>query len=176
MRENHFVVHMHGLPGTSLDKSMAGGERVTRLIRGDPELSRQVRSLALEAGRAELGEDTTGVETSEIEVDLWSAKGKDAAQLQRRLNQTLRTQCAGFSFEVMTFLTERIKETLSGSNAAVAVKVYGDEPGPRWIRPAVDIARVLSESGVPGKAGVRERPDEPQTGVPGLVVRSGPLG
>jgi CzcA family heavy metal efflux pump len=183
LRENHFVVHMRGLPGTSLEKSVAGAERITQLIRGDPELSRQVRSLALEAGRAELGEDTTGVEMSEIEVDLWSARGKDAAQLQRQLNETLSTQCAGFSFEVLPFLKERINETLSGTTATVAIKIFGnqletlDEAAQRIAQSLGAIRVKRTSTGSDGKRTTQEVPAfvniliEPQTGVPELVVR-----
>jgi CzcA family heavy metal efflux pump len=183
LRENHFVVHMRGLPGTSLDESMAGGDRVTRLVRGDPELSKQVRSLAHQAGRAELGEDTTGVEMSEIEVDLWSPKGKDAARMQKQLSQALGTNCAGFSFEVMPFLKERINETLSGTSAAVAVKVYGDrlealDDAAQRIAQALGAVRVKRRArGPDGKPRAEEVPAfvnvlvEPQTGAPELVVR-----
>src|SRR5207248_3902920 len=86
LRENHFVVHMRGLPGMSLAQSLRGGERAARLIRTDRLLCEQVRSIAQQAGRAELGEDTTGVEYSEIEVDLRSAAARDAQQVQKQLN------------------------------------------------------------------------------------------
>ena len=183
LRENHFVVHMRGLPGTSLDESIAGGGRVTGLIRDDAALSRQVRSIAQEAGRAELGEDTAGVETSEIEVDLWSAKGKDAARLQKQLNQTLSTNCAGFSFEVLPFLKERINETLSGTNAAVAVKVYGsrlealDEAAQRIAQALGGIRVKQAAKGPDGRSVTQDVAAfvnilvEPQTGAPELVVR-----
>src|SRR5262249_34336325 len=75
---------------------------------------------------------------------------------------------AGFSFEAMPFLTERIKETLSGSTAAVAVKVYGDDLD-ALDRVAQDLARVLNA--VRGSANVRV---EPQTGSPALVIRARP--
>jgi CzcA family heavy metal efflux pump len=183
LRENHFVVHMRGLPGTSLQHSMAGGNRVTQLIRGDPDLSKQVRSLAQEAGRAELGEDTTGVETGEIEVDLWSASGKDAARLQKQLNQTLTQGCVGFSFEVLPFLKERINETLSGTGAAVAIKVYGDrldllDEAAQRIARALGTIHVKRTTKAPdGNTALQEVSAfmnilvEPQTGAPELVVR-----
>src|SRR5207302_5971348 len=76
-----------------------------------------------------------------------------------------RESFPGFTFEPMPFLTERIKEIISGTPAAVAIKVYGDDLS------AVDqtaemIARVLAT--VPGNMNVRP---EAQTGVPELVVR-----
>jgi CzcA family heavy metal efflux pump len=171
LRENHFVVHMRGLPGMSLAQSLWGGERVALLIRSDAMLREQVRSIAQEAGRAELGEDTAGVEYSELEVDLRSAAAQDAQQVQRRLNDVLGHQAAGFSFEVLPFLKERINETLSGTGAQVAVKLYGDNLD-AIDSAAQNVARALAEikgrDGQPAAANVLV---EPQVGAPELVVR-----
>src|SRR5262249_53897204 len=54
LRENHFVVHMRGLPGTSLRQSLDSGTAVTRALRANEG----VLSVAQQVGRAELGEDT----------------------------------------------------------------------------------------------------------------------
>ena len=43
---------------------------------------------------------------------------------------------------MLPFLSERIKETLSGTGAALVVKVYGDDL-PALDRAAQDVARVL---------------------------------
>jgi CzcA family heavy metal efflux pump len=163
LREKHFVVHMRGLPGTSLSESMTAGRRITRILEDHPA----VRSVAQQTGRAELGEDTEGVEYSELEVDLKPTESEDVASIQRQLQKTL-DGVPGYSFEVMTFLSERIKETLSGTSAAVAVKVYGDDFA------AIDstaegIARILNS--IPGHLNVRI---EPQTGSPELIVRVRP--
>jgi CzcA family heavy metal efflux pump len=160
LREDHFVVHMRGVPGTSLGQSMASGRQATRALRRLPE----VRSVAQQAGRTELGEDTWGVDYSELEVDLRPLEAEEAEEVQRAINDVLKDQ-AGFSFEVLPFLTERIKETLSGSAAAVAVKIYGDDLE-ALDQAAQDIARVLEA--VPGQADVRP---ESQTGAPELVIR-----
>jgi CzcA family heavy metal efflux pump len=165
LRENHFVVHVRGLPGTSLPQTMAAGGRLTRVMRDIPE----VRSVVQQAGRAELGEDTWGVEYSEFEVDLQRLGAEDAEKVERTLKNTLKENVAGTSQpEVLSFLSERIQETLSGTTAPVAVKVYGDDLA-AIDRAADDIARALA--GVPGSANVH--PD-PQTGVPELVIRVRP--
>src|SRR5262249_25565093 len=54
LRESHFVVHMRGLPGTSLQQSLATGSQVIAALHQVPG----VRSAVQQAGRAELGEDT----------------------------------------------------------------------------------------------------------------------
>jgi len=164
LRENHFVVHMRGLPGTSLPQSIASGNQVTKLLREMPA----VRSVAQQAGRAELGEDTWGVEYSELEVDLERLGAEDAEQVERQIKRRLGEEFAGYNFEVLPFLSERIKETLSGSTAAIAVKVYGNDLE-SLDRAAQDIALVLSR--IRGNANVRS---EQQTGAPELVIRPRP--
>jgi Cu/Ag efflux pump CusA len=80
----------------------------------------------------------------------------------------LRDKFPGFSFEVFSFLSERIQETISGSIAPVAVKVYGDDLG-ELDRAARDIAEAIGD--VPGADNVRP---EPQTGQPEVVIRVRP--
>jgi CzcA family heavy metal efflux pump len=167
LRENHFVLHMRGLPGTSLPQSLTTGGQVTRSLHEIPE----VRTVAQQVGRAELGEDTAGVEYSEFEVDFPRLRAADVAKVDRQVKTLLNDQFAGYFFEVMPFLTERIKETMSGSSASVAVKLYGDDLG-SLDRAAQMVARVLN--GVPGRDGQPAAVNvlaEPQVGVPELVVR-----
>ena len=163
LKENHFVVHMRGLPGTSLQQSLASGGQVTKALRQNPA----VRSVAQAAGRAELGEDTWGVEYSEFEVDLNQLDPEEYEQFETFLRSSLADR-AGYTFEMLPFLSERIKETLSGTTATMAIKVIGDDFG-SLDRTADEVARVLE--GVPGHADVRV---EAQTGSPELVVRIRP--
>jgi CzcA family heavy metal efflux pump len=163
LKENHFVVHMRGLPGTSLEQSLASGGQVARVLRQNPA----VRSVAQAAGRAELGEDVWGVEYSEIEVDLNRLDAEEYERIEHFLRASLAER-AGYSFEVMPFLSERIKETLSGQTAALVVKVYGDDLE-AVDRSAEEVARLLE--GIRGSADVRV---EAQTGTPELVVRIRP--
>jgi CzcA family heavy metal efflux pump len=168
LRESHFVIHMRGLPGTSLQQSLAAGSQVIAALHQFPG----VRVATLQAGRAELGEDTWGVEYSEIEVDLHGLSGAEVVRLQREVQAALTDRYdRSYFFEVMPFLTERIKETISGSQASVAVKIYGDD-FTALDRAAAQIARVLNS--VPGKDGKSAAVNvlvEPQVGAPELVVR-----
>src|SRR5207249_1117608 len=137
LRENHVVVHMRGIPGTSLQQSMATGKSITEELLKHPA----VLSVAQQTGRAELGEDTWGVEYTELEVDFRRLNAEELEGAQRHVRRVLR-DVPGFSFEVMPFLTERIKETLSGTTGAVAVKIYGDDLEV-IDRAALDVARAL---------------------------------
>jgi CzcA family heavy metal efflux pump len=160
LRENHFVVHMRGMPGTSLPQSLTTGRQVTEALKAIPG----VRSVAQQVGRAELGEDTWGVEYSELEVDLKRLAAEDAEQVERAIREKLQ-DVAGYSFEVLPFLTERIKETLSGSTAAVAVKVFNDDLD------SLDQASQAVAAALAKVQGALEVRPEPQTGAPELVVR-----
>jgi CzcA family heavy metal efflux pump len=163
LRENHFVIHMRGLPGTSLPQSMASGNQLTQALFQMPA----VRSIAQEAGRAELGEDTWGVDYNELEVDLEPLASEDIRQVEWQI-RNLQKDFAGFSLEPMPFLTERIKETLSGSTGSITVKVYGEDLE-RLDQSARDIAGVLSSV----KGSIYVRPEQ-QTGAPELVARIRP--
>jgi CzcA family heavy metal efflux pump len=163
LRENHFVVHMRGLPGTSAHQSLAMGERVAESLREIPA----VRSVTQQVGRAELGEDTWGVEYSELEVDLKPMGAEELDKVERDIRTRLQ-DFAGFSFEVMPFLSERIKETLTGMPAPVVVKVYHDDPV-ALDRAAQAIAATLGR--VPGASEWRA---EVQTGAPEIAVRIRP--
>jgi CzcA family heavy metal efflux pump len=164
LRESHYVIHMQGVPGTSLPESLAAGRAVTAELLKHPA----VRSVSQQAGRAELGEDTWGVEYSELEVDFRPVVAEDAEQIEREVKAMLQEKFPGFHFSVFSFLSERINETISGSIAPVAVKVYGDDLA-AVDRAAEQVARTLQA--VPGSENVRP---EPQTGQPELVIRIRP--
>lgn len=164
LRENHLIVHMQGLPGTSLRQSIATGSAVTRDLHQEPA----VRGVCQLAGRTELGEDTWGVEYSEFEVPLQSVGDRDIEEVQKSIRARLNKRFPGFAFNVFTFLSECIHDSLFGSVAPVAVKVYGNDLA-AMDRAAEDIARVLADV----RGSVNARP-EPQTGQPELVIRIRP--
>lgn len=121
LREGHFIVHMTALPGTSLAESERLGKFVSRKLLRDPD----VRSVAQQIGRAELGIDTDGVNYSEIHVDLNPLGGSEEVRAESRVREIL-SQFPGASFEVNTFLTERMEEVSSGARAQVVIRVFGD--------------------------------------------------
>jgi CzcA family heavy metal efflux pump len=162
LKEGHFVVHLSAVPGTSLEQSLEIGERIGDAVLKLP----MVRSIAQRAGRAEQSsEDTWGPHYSEFEVDL---KPGSSAQEAERTEGDLRRTLAGFvgvNSSVMTFLTERIEETLSGYTAAVVVNVFGDDLDV-LDRKAQEIARVLDE--VRGATDVQV---QSPPGLPQLTIR-----
>jgi CzcA family heavy metal efflux pump len=147
LREGHYIVHMQSVPGSSLEDSLRIGREVAAALLKLPF----VRSVAQRVGRAELSEDTWGPHYSEIEVDLKPVGGSQEEEDLGTIRHTL-TQLSGVSFSVMTFLSERIQETISGYTASTVVDIYGNDLD-QLDQEASQIARVLS--GVPGATDVQ---------------------
>ena len=161
LKEGHFVVHMSAVPGTSIEELLRVGAHIAEALRQLPE----VRSIAQRAGRAEESEDTWGPHYSELEVDLKSGlSGDDAEKAQSDIRRTF-AGFVGVSAAVMTFLTERIEETLSGYTAAVVVNVFGNDLD-LLDHKAQEIAQALNEIRGATDVQVQSPP-----GLPQLTIR-----
>jgi Cu/Ag efflux pump CusA len=122
-REGHFVIQVSSsIPGTSLDEMLNVGKRISAEILALP----YVASVEQQVGRAELGEDTWGPHRSEFHVELKPDSSVDQGAAQDTLRAILE-HYPGLQSEVVTFLGDRISESLSGETAQVAVKVFGDD-------------------------------------------------
>ena len=147
-REGHFVLAAQGPPGASLDVMGDYGRRITRellAIDGIAAVEQQV-------GRAEGGEDTWGTDKSEFHVELKPGlSGHAQDEIQGRIHEVLESY-PGLATEVLTFLGDRIGESLSGETAALAIGVYGGDLD-TLDATAARIAAVLES--VPGAVDVR---------------------
>jgi CzcA family heavy metal efflux pump len=164
LQEDSFIVHMNGVPGTSIPESMRVGKIVTAALLREPEIV----SVAQRNGRAVLGDDWMGPQQSEFDVTIKPRDGEDVEDVQEKIRGTL-ARFPGFDFSSNSFLTERIEETLSGETADVVVRVFGrdldvlDRAGDkiarvlRRIRGGVDV-RVVAPGGMPQMV-VRLRPN-----------------
>ncbi len=122
-REGHFVVQMSSsITGTSLEEMLAAGKRISADVLALP----YVQSIEQQVGRAELGEDTWGPHRSEFHVELKADSTVDQNEAQQHLRSILE-RYPGVQSEVVTFLGDRISESLSGETAQVAVKIFGDD-------------------------------------------------
>src|SRR5450759_5007476 len=111
---------MIGLPGTSLEQSMAVGKTVQeRLLRVSG-----VVSVAQRAGRAELADEVSGPESSEFDVTLKT--GAAVAGAVDRMRKSLEG-VPGFIFGVSQFFRERLEEVTGGEPAPVAVSISGSD-------------------------------------------------
>jgi Cu/Ag efflux pump CusA len=122
-REGHFVIGVKGSPGMSLEESLRIGKRLSELMLANEHIA----TVEQQVGRAEAGEDTWGPNQSEFHVELKA--GTTPAQeveTQAALREMLG-DFPGIQSEVLTFLGDRIGETLSGETAQVVVGVFGDD-------------------------------------------------
>ena len=122
-REGHFVVGMKARPGMSLEESLRTG----KLLSDKMLANEHIATVEQQIGRAEQGEDTFGPERSEFHVDLkHGTTPAEEVETQAFLRDLLK-DFPGVQSEVMTFLGDRIGETISGETAAVVVNVYGED-------------------------------------------------
>ena len=122
-REGHFVMQVSSsITGTSLDEMLEIGRRISADVLKLP----YVQSIEQQVGRAELSEDTWGPHRSEFHVELKPDATVNQSAAQEELRGILE-KYAGVQSEVVTFLGDRISESLNGETAQVAVKVFGDD-------------------------------------------------
>ncbi len=122
-REGHFVLQVSSaVTGTSLETMLDMGKRISAEVLALP----YVQSIEQQVGRAELGEDTWGPHRSEFHVELKENSKVDQHDAEEELRKILAGY-PGLQSEVVTFLGDRISESLSGETAQVAVKVFGDD-------------------------------------------------
>lgn len=120
-QEGTLTISVVSVPGTSLDESDAIGQRVERRLLDHPA----VVSTARRTGRAELDEHAQGVNASEIDARLdLSAHELDDVMAD------VRDALAGLPGTAVTVgqpIGHRIDHMLSGTRAAIAVKLFGPE-------------------------------------------------
>ncbi|HVH84825.1 MAG TPA: efflux RND transporter permease subunit, partial [Steroidobacteraceae bacterium] len=122
-REGHFVMQVSSsITGTSLEQMAELGKRVSAEVLAAP----YVQTIEQQIGRAELSEDTWGPHRSEFHVELKPDAPVDQQAAQEELRGIL-ARYPGIQSEVVTFLGDRISESLSGETAQVAIKVCGDD-------------------------------------------------
>jgi Cu/Ag efflux pump CusA len=162
-RERHYVVQLNGPVGASMPWMRDVGARISKEILAIPEVATAEQQI----GRAEAAEDTWPPSRSEFHVRLKpvGGAGEDHALAAIRAVLARYPMMRG---EVVTFLGDRISESLSGETAKVAINVYGPDLD-ALDRAAADIARVVGT--VPGAADVQVKS---QPGAPTLEIALDP--
>jgi CzcA family heavy metal efflux pump len=146
-REGHYVLKVFTVPGTALKETLRIGKQVSDALLEDPRID----TVEQQVGRAELGEDPWGPHRSELHVELKRMSAKDEAGLEDEL-RALLARVPGIQSEVLTFLGDRIGESLTGETAPVVVNIFGDDLRLLDAK-ALEIADVLRA--VPGAADVQ---------------------
>lgn len=119
--EGSMTINVSTLPGISLEESDRIGRKAEEIILSMPE----VRTTARKTGRAELDEHSLGVNVSEIEAP-YVLKDRSRGEMVRELRQKL-SQLPGTNIEIGQPISHRIDAMLSGTEAQVAIKVFGDD-------------------------------------------------
>ncbi len=161
LQEGHFDVHLSAVPGTSLEESMRLAGRINTELKRLPA----VRSVAQRVGRAELADDIWGTHYSEVEVDLKPDVAADEAEEATAAIRKVFAGLVGINSSVLTPLSERVGETLSGYTAAVAVNIFGNDLDVLDAK-AEEIARVLK-----GIRGASEVQIQSPPGLPQISIR-----
>ena len=149
LREGHYIVHTTSIPGTSLQESLRIGSKLSEQFMAVPG----IQTVSQWTGRAERGADNYGSHYSEYEVRLNPLSGAGQQQVMNRLREIL-SNFPGIVFEVNTFLTERVDETISGYTAPVVVNLYGNDLNVLDAQAQI-LARIMRE--IPGATDIHLR-------------------
>ncbi|MCH5235459.1 MAG: efflux RND transporter permease subunit [Muribaculaceae bacterium] len=120
--EGSFTVNVSALPGISLELSDSIGRMAERMIREVPE----VKLTARKTGRAELDEHSLGSNVSEIEVPYSLNFGRTREEVAADIRKRLQS-IPGVNIEIGQPISHRIDAMLSGSEAQIAVKIFGED-------------------------------------------------
>ncbi len=121
-REGHFVLQLIAAPGTSIDEM----RRLGGIVSHDLLKDNRIATVEQQIGRAELGEDTWGPNRCEFHVELHPIPGAEMEDVEHTIRGILDGIPAVQS-EVLTFLGDRISESVSGEATDVVVTIFGDD-------------------------------------------------
>lgn len=162
-QEGTLTVSAVTVAGTGIVESDRLGNRVEEVLLAHPA----VLSTARRTGRAELDEHAQGVNAAEIDVRLDLTKG-NVEEIMAELRSRV-TIVPGMNITVGQPIGHRIDHMLSGTRAAIAVKIFG---------PDLYQLRALGESirgAVEGVEGLVDLQVEQQSDVPQLRIHANRL-
>lgn len=119
--EGSFTINVSTLPGISLEESDKIGQRAEELLMQVPE----IQTVARKTGRAELDEHALGVNVSEIEAP-FELKKRPREEVMDDVREKLST-IKGANIEIGQPISHRIDAMLSGTEANIAIKLFGTD-------------------------------------------------
>jgi Cu/Ag efflux pump CusA len=122
-REGHFVAQLSLRPGSSLEETLRVGKKASEQMLA----LEHIATVEQQVGRAEMGEDTWGPHKSEFHIELKRGTTPEEEVATQEALRHLLEETPGVQSEVLTFLGDRIGETISGETAQVVVNVFGDD-------------------------------------------------
>lgn len=156
--EGSMTINVSTLPGFSLEESDRVGRMAEEIILATPE----VRTVARKTGRAELDEHSLGVNVSEIEAP-YTLSGRSRNEMVRDVRRRL-SEIPGVNIEIGQPISHRIDAMLSGSEAQIAIKVFGTDLNKLFIY-GREISTILKE--IPGVTDVNleQQMERPQLNI-----------
>lgn len=119
--EGSFTINVSTLPGISLEESDRMGRRAEELLMQVPE----IQTVARKTGRAELDEHALGVNVSEIEAP-FELKERSREEVMNDVRRKL-SSITGANIEIGQPISHRIDAMLSGTEANIAIKLFGTD-------------------------------------------------
>lgn len=119
--EGSLTINVSTMPGVSLEESDKMGRLAEQILMEFPE----VQTVARKTGRAELDEHALGVNTSEIEAP-FELEGRSRDEFLAAVRAKLGT-IKGANIEIGQPISHRIDAMLSGTQANIAIKLFGPD-------------------------------------------------
>lgn len=119
--EGSFTINVSAYPGISLEESDKIGRQVENILLSVKEIDHVARK----TGRAELDEHALGVNVSEIEAP-FKLSDRSKEEVTKEIRHKLEA-VQGANIEVGQPISHRIDAMLSGHEANVAIKIFGDD-------------------------------------------------
>ena len=139
--EGTVLISLTFQPGISLNQSSELGRAAENIVRQVSE----VRGVGRRTGRAELDEHAEGVHRSELDVDL-APSARSRAEVLGDLRDRLAVLPGAVS--IGQPISHRLEHMLSGVQAQIALKVFGDDLD--TLRALAETIRVRLAANVPG--------------------------
>lgn len=157
-KETDFLMHWVEKPGTGVEAM----KRITIAASKELRDVEGVQNFGAHIGRAEVADEVYGPHFTElwISIDEHVDYEETVATVQEVVDGY-----PGLYRDLLTYLTERIKEVLTGASGAIVVRNYGPNLG-QLRATAQDVADVMAEV-----EGVTNLKVEPQVLIPQIVVK-----
>lgn len=157
--ENNLIIVATSTPGTSLETTSRIGRQLTGLFANSPG----VTAAGQRAGRAEGGEDYGSSNFSEFDIRLRPDVTDKQDLLKRSRAEFARIP--GVITDTGSYLEHRMEHSLSGVNAAIAIKIFGSDLSVLHEK-AQEIEKAIK--GIPGAADVHVESVVP---IPQLAIK-----